>query len=300
MRILICSDGTDPADNPTRLGGLLAGPCQSPTTLLGIAEDLAEEEPLRRALESEAEMLRRQGVSPEIVIRSGEPIRQILSESSESEYDVAIIGARSKGGGGLYWRPEKTYEVIKAIPPPVLVAIGPCQKLARLLVCTGGKRYSDAAVQLAGEIALCVGGTVTLLHVMAEPPAIYADLVRLEEDVDRLLNSGSELGQNLRGQKESLDKLGVTVQIRIRHGLALDQIFAEVQEGQHDLIATGSSRARGTLRHYIMGDLTRSILNRANCPVLVARGGKFKEEKGAEGPSFLQRLFGRSRSEEAK
>jgi len=34
---------------------------------------------------------------------------------------------------------------------------------------------------------------------------------------------------------------------------------------------TGTSQARGLLRHYIMGDLTRSILNRANVPVLVAR-----------------------------
>ena len=300
MHILICSDGTDPADDPTRLGSLLAGPCNSPTTLLGIAEDAAEEEPLRVALESEAEMLRRAGVSPEIVIRLGEPIRQILKESSESEYDLAIIGARRKeDGGGLYWRPEKTYEVIKAIPPPVLVAIGPCEKLARILVCTGGKRYSDAAVQLAGEIAVCVGGTVTLLHVMAEPPAIFADLVRLEEDVDRLLNSGSELGKNLRGQRESLKKLGVSVQIRIRHGLALDQIFAEVHEGEHDLIATGSSQARGTLRHYIMGDLTRGILNRADCPVLVARAGKFTD-KSAKSPNLFQRLFGGSRSGEEK
>ena len=74
MRILICSDGTDPADNPTRLGGLIAGPCQSQTTLLGIAEDPAEEAPLRRALESEANMLRQKEVSPEIVVRTGDPI----------------------------------------------------------------------------------------------------------------------------------------------------------------------------------------------------------------------------------
>jgi nucleotide-binding universal stress UspA family protein len=298
MRILICSDGTDPADNPTRLGALLAGPRHSPTTLLGIAENPEDQEPIRRALENEAEMLRRHGVSPEIMIRSGEPIRQILHATSESEYDIAIIGARRKGDGGLYWRPEKTYEVIKAIPPPVLVAIGSCEKVKRLLVCTGGKRYSDAAVEVAGEIAVCIGGTITLLHVMAEPPAIYADLVRLEEDVDRLLNSGSELGRNLRGQKDSLKKLGVTVQIRIRHGLALDQIFAEVEEGEHDLIVTGSSQARGTLRHYIMGDLTRGILNRADCPVLVARAGKLTEEKNGEGPNFFQRLFGGSHSGE--
>ena len=82
MRLLICSDGTDPADNPTRLGGLIAGPESSPTTLLGIAEKEDDEAALREALDSEAAMLKEQGVEPRIVIRSGEPIRQILAETS--------------------------------------------------------------------------------------------------------------------------------------------------------------------------------------------------------------------------
>lgn len=292
MRILICSDGTDPADNPTRLGGLIAGPCHSPTTLLGIVEDPTQEEALRRALESEANMLRQKEVTPEIVVRTGEPILQILAETTANEYDLAIIGARRKGTGGLYWRPEKTYEVIKAVPPPVLVAIGTCDRVQRILVCTGGKKYIDDAVELAGEIAQCVKGTITLLHVMAEPPAIYADLLRLEEDVDRLLRSDSELGRNLRGQKEELEKLGLTVEVRIRHGLALDQIFAEVREGEHDLIVTGTSQARGPFRHYIMGDLTRGILNRADCPVLVARAGKIVDYEDAEGGFFHRLLHG--------
>lgn len=299
MRLLICSDGTDPADNPTRLGGLIGGPCQAQTTLLGIAETEGEEEPLRQALGSEAEMLRQMNITPEIVVRSGEPIRQILAETTANEYDLAVIGARRKGSGGLYWRPEKTYEVIKAVPPPVLVAIGACNRVRRILVCTGGKRFIDDAVQLAGDIAKCIEGTVTLLHVMAEPPAIYADLVRLEEDVDRLLASDSELGRNLRGQKESLEKMGLEVEIRIRHGLALDQIFAEVREGEHDLIVTGTSQARGTFRHYIMGDLTRGILNRADCPVLVARAGKIVDHEDAEGGFFHRLLHGFGASKDA-
>ncbi len=292
MRILICSDGTDPADNPTRLGGLIAAPKASPTTLLGIAEKEEDETALREALDGEAAMLKELGVDPRIVIRSGEPIRQILAETAANEYDLAIIGARRKGSGGLYWRPEKTYEVIKAVPPPVLVAIGDCARISRILVCTGGKRYIDDAVQLAGEIAAFVGGSVTLLHVMAEPPAIYADLVRLEEDVDRLLSSDSELGLGLRGQKESLEKLGIEVEVRIRHGLALDQIFMEVREGEHDLIVTGTSQAKGSFRHYIMGDLTRGILNRAECPVLVARAGKIVDHDDAEGGFFHRLLHG--------
>ena len=292
MRILICSDGTDPADNPTRLGRLIAGPCHSPTTLLGIVENTLGREALQKALEGEANMLREHKVAPEIVIRAGEPIRQILAEATSNEYDLVIIGARRKGDGGLYWRPEKTYDVIKAVPPPVLVAIGSCERLKKILVCTGGKKYIDDAVQLAGEIAKCVGGTVTLLHVMAEPPAIYADLVRMEEDVDRLLSSGSELGRNLSAQKASLEKLGLNVAVRIRHGIALDEIFDEVREGEHDLIVTGTSQARGPLRHYIMGDLTRGILNRAECPVLVARAGKIVDDEDAEGGFFHRLIHG--------
>jgi nucleotide-binding universal stress UspA family protein len=113
-----------------------------------------------------------------------------------------------------------------------------------------------------------------LLHVMAEPPAMYADLVRLEENVDQLLESKSELGTNLRRQKRELERRGVSTEVRLRHGIVIDQVFEEVREGDYDLIVTGTSQARGLLRHYIMGDLTRSILNRANCPVLVARAGK--------------------------
>jgi nucleotide-binding universal stress UspA family protein len=151
------------------------------------------------------------------------------------------------------------------------VAIGECKRLKRFLVCTGGKEFIQQAVQLTGKLAAAVEASVTLLHVMAEPPAVYADLVRLEEDVDRLLESGSELGTNLLHQKKELERIGVSTEVRVRHGIVIDQVFEEVRKGDYDLIATGTSQARGLLRHYIMGDLTRSILNRANSPVLVAR-----------------------------
>src|SRR6266404_641038 len=290
MKILICSDGMPAADSATRLGGLVAAPAQAETTLLGIAEKPQDEASLRRALETQAQLLREQGVVPEIVVLAGEPIREILNQTSATNYDLVVIGARRTGSTGLYWRAEKTYEVIKAIPPPVLVAIGDREKLKRFLVCTGGKEFIEEAVQLTGKVAAAVGASVTLLHVMAEPPAIYADLVRLEEDVDRLLESKSELGTNLRRQKEELERLGVPAEVRVRHGIVIDQVFAQVRQGDHDLIVTGSSQARGMLQHYIMGDLTRSILNRANCSVVVARSGKSK------GPisllASLKRLFG--------
>jgi nucleotide-binding universal stress UspA family protein len=213
-------------------------------------------------------------VAPKVVVGAGEPIRQIVNETSATHYDLVVIGARHTGRTGLYWRSQKTYEVIKAIPAPVLVAVGERAQLKRFLVCTGGKAFIEGAVQLTGQLAAAAGASVTLLHVMAEPPAMYADLVKLEEDLDRLLESKSELGLNLLRQKEDLTRLGVPTEVHIRHGIVLDQIFAEARQGNHDLIVTGSLRARGIMRHYIMGDLTRSILNHTDIPVLVARGGK--------------------------
>ena len=273
MKILICSDGTPEGESATRLGGLLAAPLHAETTLLGIAEEAADEKALRHALEREAQSLQAGGAAPQIVVHTGEAVRQIVDQTEKAKYELVVIGARRTGSTGLYWRSEKTYEVIKSISPPVLVAIGEWAQLKRFLVCTGGKEFIEEAVQLTGKLAAAVGASVTLLHVMAEPPAIYADLVRMEEDVDQLLESKSELGINLRRQKHDLEKTGVPTEVRVRHGMVVDQVFAEARDKSYDLIVTGSSQARGMLRHYIMGDLARSILNHANCPVLVARAG---------------------------
>jgi nucleotide-binding universal stress UspA family protein len=276
MKILICSDGMPASENAIELATLLAVPLQAQITLLGITEKSSDEGPLREALERQAQSLRTQNAQADIVVRDGEPVRQIFDQTSNTSYDLVVVGARWTGATGQYWRSERTYEVIKTIQPPVLVAIGEPKRLKRFLVCTGGKEFIEQAVQFTGEIAAAVGASVTLLHVMAEPPAIYVNLVQLEENVDQLLESRSELGTNLLREKRELERLAVPAEVRLRHGIAIDQIFEEVGAGDYDLIVTGTSQARGLLGHYIMGDLTRSILNRANCPVLVARAGKPK------------------------
>jgi len=288
MIILICSDGTPASDNAIHVGSLLANATQARTTLLGIAEQSVDEGALRQALEKQATALLNVGVDPRIVVGSGEPILQILSETSAKKYDLVVIGARHKESSGLFWRSQRTYELIKTIEPPVMVAIGKCEHLARFLVCTGGKHYIDEAVKLTANLAAALDAEVTLLHVMPEPPAIFVNLARMESDVDALLASGSDLGRSLFAQREAFQKLGVTVHIRLRHGLVVDEVFKEVDEGDYDVIVSGSSRARGPLRHYIMGDLTRSILNRSQCPVLVARSAGVNS-----GAGLLRRLWRR-------
>jgi nucleotide-binding universal stress UspA family protein len=265
MNILICSDGTPASDNAARLGGIVAGASKAQATLLGITEDPSDEQPLRKALDQEADILRRAGAEPRIVIQSGEPIGRILSETSANKYEIIVVGSRRRHASG------RTYEIIKAVEPSVLVAIGRQERLSRILLCSGGKHFIDDAVQLTGPLAAALHAEVTLFHVMAEPPAVYAHLTELEEDVAALLASGSELGRNLVAEKKALEKHGVVVNVRVRHGFIIDQLLDEMREGNYDLIVSGSSRARGPLQHYIMGDVTQRILDSTQCSVLVVR-----------------------------
>ncbi len=94
MNILICSDGTPAADNAARLGGLLAGATKAQVTLLGIAENPSDEQPLRQALDQETEILQRAGVKLQTAIQTGEPTAQILGETSAKKYDLIVIGSR--------------------------------------------------------------------------------------------------------------------------------------------------------------------------------------------------------------
>jgi nucleotide-binding universal stress UspA family protein len=271
MNILICSDGTPASDGAAHLGGMLARATKAPVTLLGIVENPADDQPLRQALDRETDILRRTGVPYQTVVQSGEPTAQILGETSAKKYDLIVIGSRRRNVSGGFWQSQRTYEIIKAVEPPVLIAMGPCEGISRILLCSGGKHYIDDALRLTGTLAAALHAEVTLLHVMAEPPAMYAHLIELEEDVDALLSSGSELGRNLVAEKKALEKLRVAVRVRVRHGFVVDQLLDEMREGNYDLIVSGSSRARGPLQHYIMGDVTQSILQSAECSVLVAR-----------------------------
>ncbi|HEY2567753.1 MAG TPA: universal stress protein, partial [Candidatus Udaeobacter sp.] len=102
MKILVCSDGMPASENAIELTALLAGPLTAEITLLGIAEKPSDEGPLRETLQRQAQSLRIQNAQPNIVIQGGEPVRQILHQTSDSSYDLVIVGARWTGATGHY------------------------------------------------------------------------------------------------------------------------------------------------------------------------------------------------------
>jgi nucleotide-binding universal stress UspA family protein len=270
MKILMCSDGSEQADHAIRLGAQIAAGCQAEVTLLGIIEAQGESSLILERLTRAQALLRDRKIRAELITRAGGAVEEIVLRTRETPYDLVIVGAVQKTTRGLFWMSSKSYKIIKAVQPPVLTVAGKATTIRNVLICSGGRRYIDGAVSLAAQIARGVGAKAWLLHVMPELPAIYAGLRRMEENLDRLLRSDSELGINLRREKEILETQGVPTDIRLRHGSVLSEILREIREGDYDLVVTGSALSRG-LRSYVLGDISREIVNQTRCAVLVAR-----------------------------
>ncbi len=288
MKLLACSDGSEAADQAMRAAAALAAACRADVTLLGILETTGHSKPIMESLSRAQAQLESRRVRTELVTRPGKPVEEIALQVRQQAYDLVVIGAHRRPSHGLYWVSSKAYKLIKEILPPVLVVTGKYEGIKRILVCSGGKRYIDHALELAGTLARGLGASVTLLHVTPEVPGLYSQMRGMEETLPGLLNSQSELGLNLREGKALLEGMGVPTEAKLRKGPVLGEILGELIEGGHDLVVTGSAMNH-SLTAYALGDISREVVNRSTKPVLVAR----TMSAPAERPLGLKRWFGK-------
>lgn len=270
MKMLICSNGSEQAERAICLGGAIAAGCHAQTTLLGVASARGGGLALLESLERGQRLLEEKGVHPELVSKSGNPVLEIVRQTESVQYDLVVIGAVRQGTRGLFGMPSRFYKIVKGIQPPVLIVTGAGGIPKRVLICSGGKHYINNGLQLAGQIAQVLGAKVVLLHVMPRPPAMYSHLPRIRETAASVLTSPSQLGINLRQALKSLETLGVQAEVRLRQGQVLPEILSEISEGAYELTVTGSARSL-SLRTYVLGNISREIVNHADCAVLVVR-----------------------------
>ncbi|MBV9106184.1 MAG: universal stress protein [Verrucomicrobia bacterium] len=271
MKILVCNDGSERARRALASAAIVANATKAETTIFGIVEIEQDEPSLLRALREEATIFREQDVKLEIVTKFGDPVAEITRRTQENVYDLVVIGAERRGTQGFFLPSAKAYTITEAIDPPVLVVPVSRPTIKRILICSGGGTYIENAVRFTSKIAKDLAAEVTLLTVTPEPPAMHATIFRRQEDMVTLLNSNSALARNLRTEKEIIERAGIPAVVQIRHGIVIDQILAEVERCDYDLVVSGSWPVRDAWRNYAIGNVTRQIVNRTDRPVLVIR-----------------------------
>jgi nucleotide-binding universal stress UspA family protein len=293
MKILVCSDGSERSRRALASAAVIAAATKAEATILGITEIEQGESELLKTLREEAAVFKEKEAKLQIVSKFGDMVAEIVRQTRETIYDLVVIGAERRGSQEFFLPSTKAYSIAEAISPPLLVVPRSRPDLKRILICSGGGTYIDNAVRFTSKIAKQLSAGITLLSVVAAPPAMHATLFRRQDDVEALLNSGSALGHNLRNEKELVERAGVPVTVRIRHGIVIDQILAEVEQSDYDLVVAGSWPVRDPWRNYVIGNVTRDIINRSDRPVLVIRSDKEPASLAARLRSVITKLAGR-------
>ena len=289
MRILLCSEGTERSGNAVQLCLKIASATKSEVTIFGVTEIESDEIPLLEALRKTQHDFLAEGINVEILSKHGDPISEIEKRSVQGNYDLIVIGGEAKRGGEVSVLSQKAYEIIEALVRPVLVVPVPRPEIRRILICSGGGTYIETAVRLIIGLARDLGASVTLLNVFPEPPVVISDRLQPEVDVDALLASNSVLGHNLRTEKEMIEAGGVPTDVRVRSGLVDAEIGAEIEAGDYDLVVLGSKPSRDVFSNYLLGNMTRRLVNWVSRPVLVVTS----EGRERRPRSWLERITGR-------
>lgn len=147
--------------------------------------------------------------------------------------------------------------LLKTTLHPVLLARTESD-LRRFLLCSGGTHQFDRAVEFSMQLARGMGARVTLFHVMASPPPIFADFEQ------RPPNEQAALNLVLREQESMLRKAGLEFDVAAAWGDVTREVHRKQQTGGYDLVVVGSSA-----RSLMLGDMTAETLAAIPCPVLV-------------------------------
>jgi nucleotide-binding universal stress UspA family protein len=210
-------------------------------------------------------------------IREGDPAEQMDAVATEYGAEVVVVGPHG-ARPGIWNRPGGTAEkLVRESRHTVLLAASPRdQAPRRLLVPVDESEASAVVLDWTRRLAEREGTEITLLHIVSSTllnellsagAVISGVPVPVPDEVltDAEFDAGTWL-QRI-ASDAGLDRPGVSTQVKA--GDPADQILAEAERMEADLIVMGSS-LRG-LRAAILGSVAREVLRSAKRPVLVVR-----------------------------
>ena len=279
MNLLVCVPKLPCVDPVIWFGDIVACITSSSSTLLHVVADEKAREKGEHVLARALEGMTCRTAKVETRLRDGDPATEILAEIEKRNYDMMIVGARGSHGSSTLRRTllgSVAAQVVRQAPISALVAreieLEEAASLERILVCSGGADVAERVVEAGAGLAAAIDAHATLLHVATPVPSMYTGLQHIEETLPELLRTDTPIARNLRHGAQILDQRGVSAELKLRYGVAADEIIRESYEGNYDLIVVGASKRKAHLKHWILGDVTQQVVDQSNRSVLVVRG----------------------------
>lgn len=198
------------------------------------------------------------------------PARDVLRESASGAH-VLVLGSRGHGGLAAYVLGSVSAGVAETAPCPVVVVRSPehanasSEYAGRVVIGLDGTELSQHALAAAFEYASWDRRPLTVLHAWDEA-GHWRDLDAYPHLAETNASHTRQVAEALSGFGEKYPD--VEVMVRQEPAEAGEALLAASRDA--DLVVVGA-RGRGDTAAMLLGSVSRRVLERAHCPVMVAR-----------------------------
>ncbi len=266
MKILLCTDGSKNALAGVSLGGRLAAALGAETTLLAAGKNRSR---VDQSLSEARQALAPFELTPNALEGIGPSVQQFAQHAQHGRYDLVVVGYRRRKGWEKALGGSVAAKVANKATTSVLIVRRGRPDIRKILVGIGGNGFTAEMARWSTLIATAVGAQVTLLHVDAAPPLMYAGLEEVHQTLVEFLETDTPAARALRQAAGTLSRAGVSAEIKLVHGVADRELLRTAQEGDYDLIVLGSAWAQPPISRVMLPNVTRAILLNTRRPVLV-------------------------------
>ncbi|MBE0682918.1 MAG: universal stress protein [Anaerolineales bacterium] len=273
--LLIATNGFKGTWPSIEYGAWLAATINVKITLLGVTENLSpaaidDHHPLEDVFARAVELFQKNGVSYNLEIRNGNAEEIIPRRVKQGEY-ITVIGPLGRPQIRRLFTGRSIRYLMEEIQQPILYVPAARLPLNKVLICIGGLGYEVNAEHIAMQMAMKSRAEITLLHIVPPIDMNYPTAKTVSENWQHLADTNTPVGRSLRQAMEIAKSDGLTANVKARQGNVVEEILAEVKEGDYDLLCMGSPYSSNALRQLYAPNVTAEIADNVNCPVLTAR-----------------------------
>jgi nucleotide-binding universal stress UspA family protein len=209
-----------------------------------------------------------------VEVRDGDPVDVLLTAVEDEHADLLVVGTRGVGRKPELALGSTSLHVLRAARVPVLVvpdrrpaaAEADGLRLRHLLVGVDHSQASRAALELAADVAVSLGGSLSVLEVVEYVPAFpLQPTVAAGGHQRRVAEAAMAL---LEAEVRNVRARGVGVQVVVRSGDPAATLLEVADDVDADLVVVGSRGCEGP-DGFLLGSVARTVADRARRPTLV-------------------------------
>ena len=272
---LIATNGFTGTWAAIEYGAWLAGLLQSKVTLLGVTEKIShapidDHHPLEDIFANAVELFQSKGLEYSLEIRNGIAEQVIPGRANEADF-LTVVSPLGRSRF-RHWLTGRSFRVLmEEIKGPILYVPEMRLPPKSILISAGGLGYEVDAENLALQIATASRADVTVLHVIPPTDLDYPTTRDVRAHAGDLQDTDTVLGRSLRKGLEIAIEAGLSAKLTTRQGHVVEEILAEIKEGNYDLVCMGSRYSAHALRQLYTPNVTAEVAEAAGCPVLTVR-----------------------------